>query len=97
MFDQAEKEGQVPFNVAAKATLPKITKREVNYFQPDQIAAIRDALRREPLKWETLTHLFLLTGARRGEILGLKWSAVDFDANRIHICNNVQYTPDRGI
>ena len=97
VLDHAEKEGQVPFNVAAKATLPKITKKEVNYFQPDQIAAIRDALRQEPLKWETLTHLFLLTGARRGEILGLKWCAVDFDANRIHICNNVQYTPDRGI
>lgn len=65
VLDQAEKEGQVPFNVAAKATLPKVAKREVNYFQPEQIAAIRDALKQEPLKWETLTHLFLLTGAWR--------------------------------
>ena len=32
VLDQAEKEGQVPFNVAAKATLPKVAKREVNYF-----------------------------------------------------------------
>ena len=97
VLDQAEKEGQVPFNVAAKATLPKVTKKEVNYFQPEQIAAIRDALKQEPLKWETLTHLFLLTGARRGELLGLKWSAVDFEKNRVHICNNVLYAPDRGI
>ena len=37
----------------------------MNYFQPEQIAAIRDALKQEPLKWETLTHLFLLTGAWR--------------------------------
>lgn len=97
VLDQAEKEGQVPFNVAAKATLPKVAKREVNYFQPEQIVAIRDALKQEPLKWETLTHLFLLTGARRGELLGLKWSAVDFEKNRVHICNNVLYAPDRGI
>ena len=97
VLDQAEKEGQVPFNVAAKATLPKVAKKEVNYFQPEQIAAIRDALKQEPLKWETLTHLFLLTGARRGELLGLKWSAVDFEKNRVHICNNVLYAPDRGI
>ena len=97
VLDQAEKEGQVPFNAASKATLPKLAKKEVNYFQPEQIAAIRDALKQEPLKWETLMHLFLLTGARRGELLGLKWSAVDFERNRIHICNNILYAPDRGI
>ena len=44
VLDQAEKEGLVPFNVAAKATLPKVTRKEVNYFQPEQVAAIRDAL-----------------------------------------------------
>ena len=65
VLDQAEKEGLVPFNVAAKATLPKVSKKEVNYFQPEQVAAIRDALDAEPLKWKTLTHLLLITGARR--------------------------------
>lgn len=97
VLDQAEKEGLVPFNVAAKATLPKIVKREVNYFQPEQVAAIRDALETEPIKWKTLMHLFLITGARRGEILGLRWNAVDFEGRRIHICNNVLYSPDIGI
>ena len=97
VLDQAEKEGLVPFNVAAKATLPKVTKKEVNYFQPEQVAAIRDALEEEPIKWRVLTHLFLITGARRGELLGLKWDKVDFKENRIYICNNVVYTPDRGI
>lgn len=63
----------------------------------ERIASIRDALKQEPLKWKILTHLFLMTGARGGEILGLKWSDIDFDANRIHICNDIQYTPDRGI
>ena len=97
VLDQAEKEGLVPFNVAAKATLPRINKKEVNYFQPEQVAAIRDALEEEPMKWKVLTHIFLITGARRGEILGLKWSAVDFAGNRIHICNNILYSPDVGI
>ena len=97
VLDQAEKEGLVPFNVAAKATLPKINKKEVNYFQSEQVAAIRDALEEESMKWKVLTHIFLITGARRGEILGLKWSAVDFAGNRIHICNNILYSPDVGI
>ena len=94
---QAEKEGLIPFNVASKTTLPKVSKKEVNYFQPEQVAAIRDALDAEPPKWRMLTHLLLITGARRGEILGVKWSAVDFGGNRVHICNNILYSPDVGI
>ncbi len=94
---QAEREGLVPFNVASKATLPKAQKKDVNYFQPEQVAAIREALEREPIRWRTLTHLFLITGARRGEILGLKWDKVDFNGRKIHICNNVLYAPDRGV
>jgi len=97
VLDQAEKEGLVPFNVAAKATLPKVTRKEVNYFQPEQVAAIRDALDTEPPKWKMLTHLLLITGARRGEVLGLKWSAVDFAGNRVHVCNNILYSPDIGV
>ena len=44
-----------------------------------------------------LTHLLLITGARRGEVLGLKWNTVDFTGNRIHICNNILYSPDIGV
>ena len=44
-----------------------------------------------------LVHLMLVTGARRGEILGLKWENVDFDNSRIYICRSISYTPDRGV
>lgn len=94
---QAEKEGLVPFNIAGRADLPKTEKKQINYFQPEQITAIRNALETEPLKWKVLTHLLLITGARRGEILGLKWSVVDFQLNQIQICRTVNYTSDRGI
>ena len=97
VLEQATAEGLIPYNIAAKATLPKMERKTVNYFQPEQVDAIRDALEEEPLKWKTLTHLFLITGARRGEILGLKWSAVDYKNNRIHIENSVLYSADRGI
>lgn len=97
VLEQAVKEGLVPFNVASRATLPKVERKEVNYFQPEQIADIREALEQESIKWKTLVHMLLITGARRGEILGLKWDKVDFERNKIHICNNVLYSADRGI
>lgn len=97
VLEQAVKEGLVPFNVASRATLPKVEHKEVNYFQPEQVAAIRDALEQEPMKWKMLVHLLLITGARRGEVLGLKWDKVDFEGNRIYICNSILYSPDIGI
>lgn len=97
VLEQATKDGLIPFNIAGRATLPKVQKKEVNYFQLEQVAAIREALETEPIKWKVLVHLLLITGVRRGEILGLKWDKVDLEGNRLHICNNVLYTPDRGI
>lgn len=97
VLEQAVKEGLIPFNPARRVELPRVEHKDVNYFQPEEVAAIRDALETEPLKWKALTHLFLVSGARRGELLGLKWANVDFDGNRIYICNNVLYTADRGI
>ena len=97
VLDQAEKESLIPFSIAHKATLPKQSKKNVNYFQPDQVEAIRDALEDEPIKWRTLVHMLLITGARRGEILGLKWDKVDFEGCKIHICNSVLYSVDRGV
>ena len=74
VLEQAVKESLIPFNPAARATLPKLEPKEADYYQPEEVAAIRDALESEPMKWKALTHLYLITGARRGEILGLKWS-----------------------
>lgn len=97
VLEQAVKESLIPFNPASRADLPKITRKEVNYFQPEQVHAISSALDNEPIKWKMLVHLFLITGARRGEILGLKWDKIDFDNNQLYICNNVLYSPDIGI
>lgn len=83
VLDQASREGHIAFSVASKAALPKVQKK--SYFQPEQVTAIRDALENESIKWRIITHMFLITGARREEILGLKWNAVDLQGNRVYI------------
>ena len=97
VLEQAVKEGLIPFNPASRAMLPKVSQKKANYFSESTVIAIRNALEEEPIKWKMLVHLYMITGARRGEILGLKWPAVDFTHNRIHIENNILYSVDRGI
>lgn len=94
---QADKEMLIPFNPARKATPPKVVRGKVNYFQIEDVERIRDSLEQEPIKWRTLAHLLLISGARRGEIVGLKWDVIDWKNNRIHICRTILYAADIGI
>jgi integrase len=97
VLDQAEKEMLVQYNAASKATPPKSTHVEVNYFQPEDILRIQEALEIEPIKWRTMTHLLLITGCRRGEIVGLKWREIDTKNNQIKIDSALLYARDRGV
>lgn len=94
---QAEKEMIVLYNAASKATPPKTTFKEAETFQPEEIIAIRDALEHEPIKWKTAAHLLLITGCRRGEVMGLKWSKIDWDNCQIKIDCALLYSSARGI
>ena len=97
ILTQAEKEMLVPYNAAAKATPPKTAKKAPNYFQPETISEILKALEAEPLKWQLITHLLLVTGCRRGEIMGLKWDKVDFKNNRVTIDRALIVSPSKGV
>jgi len=93
---QAEREMLVPYNAAAKATPPKATRKEVAYYQPGEIPAILAALDQEPLKWRMITHLLLVSGCRRGEIMGLTWDCVNFQQGAIRIQKALLYSSKRG-
>jgi len=97
ILTQAEKEMLVPYNAAAKATPPKAAKKAPNYFQPETISEILKALEAEPLKWQLITHLLLVTGCRRGEIMGLKWDKIDFKNNRVTIDRALIVSPSKGV
>lgn len=94
---QAEKEMLVPYNAADKATPPQKEKSEVGTFQTSELIAIRDAAAKEPIKWQMIIHLLMITGCRRGEIVGLKWDRVNWKENSIRIDTTLLYTPERGV
>ena len=97
ILTQAEKEMLVPYNAAAKATPPRAERKDPNYFQPETISAILTALETEPLKWQLITHLMIVTGCRRGEIMGLKWDKVDFENSRVKIDRALISSKSKGV
>ena len=96
ILGQAVKEGFVPYNVAQRATPPKLPRKDVDTLEVEQIQAILHALESEPLKWQVCVQLLIATGARRGEIMGLRWENVDWAENKLYLCENRVYTPESG-
>ena len=94
---EAEKELLVPYNSASKATPPKIERKEANYIEIEDIERILFYSAKEPLKWELALNILIFTGCRRGEIMGLKWSDIDFKNHSVHIKRTLLYSTDKGI
>ena len=56
---------------------------KIRVLNPDEIQALIDAATNQ--KYKTLFMLTIMSGARQGEILGLKWSDIDWINSQIHI------------
>lgn len=97
ILEQAQKELLVPYNAAEKASPPKTKKKQPNYFQPEVVAKVMDALEAEPLIWQLATILFISTGCRRGEIMGLKWEKINLETNQVLIDTALLYTKSKGV
>jgi len=97
IMEQAVKEMLIPYNPASRATPPRGEKVEPNYFQPEDVDRIVEALEHETVRIKALVHLFLITGGRRGEIGGLLWSSVDWDNSQIYIDRAILYSAGEGI
>jgi integrase len=78
----AMKRGLVARNVAQLVDRPAIEHREMSTWTPQQVERFREHVRSDRLYacW-----LLTLAGSRRSEVLGLAWSAVDFDAGTVSV------------
>jgi integrase len=75
---QAEREGLVSRNAAALSSAPRVRGDEGRALSVDQAKALLDQVR--GTRDEPLLTVMLAFGLRRGEALGLRWSALDWDA-----------------
>ena len=76
--------------MADAVTPPKIEAAEVEILDADQIAAALDALSGSRLY--PIAVLALASGARRGELLALRWQNVDIERAIIKIEHSLEQT-----
>lgn len=67
-------------------SFPKRPPREIDYMNDEEAKRFYIAAETFPdIKAKTVAELLLLTGMRRGEVCGLEWDDVDFDADTITV------------
>jgi integrase len=87
IFKYAVRHQYITDNPVANAQRPKKQKRdhkqEIKPLNPVQINSLLNNV--DDMKYNTLFRLAIFSGARQGELLGLKWSDVLWNDNQIHI------------
>jgi len=84
-------------NPAARVKPPKVQRKQAAVYDEEQVKTLLAALDAEDPKYRLLINLALFTGLRRGEIMGLEWQDVDFDAGTIKVQQTSQYVPKKGV
>lgn len=76
---------------------PKVRKKEIQCYSPEEVEKLLECINKEPLKYQAIIYLAIDSGARRGEIVGLTWNDIDFKKQTLNINKSVQYTKELGI
>ena len=85
-LDYAVRMGKITLNPSIMTELPAKRKYQgATAYTPDQLKTLLRLFRGEPL--EVAVQLTVTYGLRRSEVCGLRWDAIDFESDTIHICH----------
>lgn len=84
-FETGVKRRELPFNPCDMIEPPRKTKNEMECITGDDMTLYVEYLKSYDVKIALPILLALVLGLRRGEILGLMWSDIDFENRVVHI------------
>jgi integrase len=86
---QAVRWGWIPTNPAVSASPPKLRTREITPPAMTDTRALLEAADEQDVEFGALLHVLAATGARRGEVCGLRWSDLDVESGTLSIRRSV--------
>lgn len=86
-FKEAMRHKLIPSNPCELVRLPKLERREYEWYNAGEINDLLEAIKNERLY--PLIKTTVMYGLRRCEVLGLQWQSIDFDADTILIRHTV--------
>lgn len=89
MLQQAVSSHILSYNAAEGAVIPKVEKPEIRPLEPQEVTAFLQAAEDTP--YRNLFRVAVMTGMRQGELLGLRWSCVDFRHGTVLVNQQLQY------
>ena len=94
IFKYAARHGYIAYNPFLDAERPRENQTEgqghkIRVLNADEIKKLWDSVK--PQKYKTLFKLAIMSGMRQGELLGLKWSDVDWENSQIHVQRTYNY------
>jgi integrase len=85
---QATKWGLIARNSAALVDAPRIPKKQITPLDPNNARKLIEAAKGS--RFEAVYVIALNLGLRRGEVLGLRWSDIEFDSQTLRVNQSVQ-------
>ncbi len=86
-------------NPCERVDPPKVQQKNAEYLEAEEAIQLLTLLDDPdvPIQYRTAVTVLLFTGMRRGELLGLKWSDIDFEKQTVNISRSSLYLPGKGV
>jgi integrase len=82
-------------NPASHVDKPKINRKEMMTLTSEQVIKLLNFS--QGSRYEALYHLSVTTGLRQGELLGLRWSDLDWSTGHLRVQRQLQRVPGEGL
>ncbi|WDV94207.1 site-specific integrase [Brevibacillus parabrevis] len=89
ILSRAEEWKIIKKNPAADVKKPKESYKDIDVYDETEIAALFEALEKEPFQWRMMITLAITTGLRRGELVGLEWKHIDLENGTIEVKQSI--------